>query len=286
MWFAISVYSPRWEHFVAVFDVITERKQAEEQIKKLNENLMAQVEQVEVANRELNRALTELTRSNQELQEFAYVASHDLQEPLRMVTSYLQLLERRYQGQLDADADEFIHFAVDGAQRMYELIRGLLAYSRVGTHGGPFVPVDCEEIVGQVLDNLQIVIGENQATVTYDPLPTVRADPTQMAQLFQNLIGNALKFRGQRPPEIHVGAEWQGDEWLFRVCDNGIGIEIQYAERIFVIFQRLHTREEYPGTGIGLALCKRIVERHGGRIWVESEPGQGSCFFFTLPDGE
>jgi PAS domain S-box-containing protein len=244
---------------------ITERKRAEEQ---------------------LRRYAAELERSNQELQQFAYVASHDLQEPLRMVTSYLQLLERRYQGQLDADADEFIHFAVDGAQRMYELIRGLLAYSRVGTHGGPFVPVDCEEIVGQVLDNLQIVIGENQATVTYDPLPTVRADPTQMAQLFQNLIGNALKFRGQRPPEIHVGAEWQGDEWLFRVCDNGIGIEIQYAERIFVIFQRLHTREEYPGTGIGLALCKRIVERHGGRIWVESEPGQGSCFFFTLPDGE
>jgi signal transduction histidine kinase len=235
------------------------------------------------AEEQIRRYADELTRSNQELQQFAYIASHDLQEPLRMVTSYLQLLERRYHGQLDADADEFIQFAVDGAQRMHELIRDLLAYSRVGTLGGPFVPVDCERVFGQVLDNLKVAIRESEATVTCDPLPAVMADPIQLGQLFQNLIGNAIKFRGQRSPEIHVSATRHDGDWLISVRDNGIGIEAQYAERIFVIFQRLHTREEYPGTGIGLAVCKRIVERHGGRIWVESQPGQGATFSFTIP---
>jgi PAS domain S-box-containing protein len=248
-------------------------------------------EQLEQHARDLEQQAQELQRSNAELQQFAYVASHDLQEPLRMITSYLQLLERRYQGQLDADADDYIGFAVDGAARMSELLRGLLAYSRVGTQGQPFEPTDTQVILEQVLANLKLAVDESEATITHDQLPTVMADPIQLAQLFQNLVGNALKFRRDVPPKIHVHAERQahgsageGALWLFSVRDNGIGIEPQYAERIFVIFQRLHTRDKYPGTGIGLALCKRIAERHGGRIWVESEPGNGSTFFFTIPD--
>jgi light-regulated signal transduction histidine kinase (bacteriophytochrome) len=250
---------------------------------RLYEQAQQEIAVREEAEKTLEGYAAELERSNQELQQFAYVASHDLQEPLRMVTSYLQLLERRYKGKLDESADDFIHFAVDGANRMRELIQGLLAYSRVGTQGQPLEEIACEEVVAQVLDDLQVAIGESDATMTCDPLPVVMADPIQLGQLFQNLIGNALKFRGERPPEIHVGSEQKGDEWLLWVRDNGIGMEPQYIERIFVIFQRLHTRDEYPGTGIGLAVCKRIVERHGGRIWVESEPGQGSTFFFTLP---
>jgi len=234
----------------------------------------------------LERYAAELERSNQELQQFAYVASHDLQEPLRMVTSYLQLLERRYKGKLDADADDFIHFAVDGASRMRDLIQALLAYSRVGTHGTPLQAIDSQGVLDRVLENLQVAIAESNATVTHDPLPTVVADAYQLSQLLQNLVGNAIKFRGERRPAIHVSVENRGRDWLFSVQDNGIGIEPRYAERIFAIFQRLHTRDEYPGTGIGLAVCKRIVERHGGRIWVESEPGQGSTFYFTLPRAE
>jgi hypothetical protein len=261
---------------------------------RLYEQARQEIAERKRAEAELERYAQELERSNRELQQFAYVASHDLQEPLRMVTSYLQLLEKRYQGQLDADADEFIHFAVDGAAHMRELIRGLLAYSRVGTRGAPLERTACQGVLARVLDNLKLAIEESGATVTHDPLPAVMADPTQLARLFQNLIDNALKFRSDRSPQIHVGAEYlpprQGEEgrgeghWRFSVRDNGIGMEPQYAERIFVIFQRLHTREEYPGTGIGLALCKRIVERHGGRIWVESQPGEGSTFYFTIPD--
>ncbi len=235
------------------------------------------------AERALERYAADLEQSNQELQQFAYIASHDLQEPLRMVTSYLQLLEQRYKGKLDASADDFIHFAVDGANRMRELIQGLLAYSRVETRGTPLQAVDSQAVLEQVLKDLQIAIAENQALVTHDPLPTVLADAIQLSQVFQNLISNAVKFRGDRRPAIHVGVENDDTEWQFSVRDNGIGIEPQHTERIFAIFQRLHTRHEYPGTGIGLAVCKRIVERHGGRIWVESEPGQGSTFFFTIP---
>jgi signal transduction histidine kinase len=234
----------------------------------------------------LERYAAELERSNQELQQFAYVASHDLQEPLRMVTSYLQLLQRRYEGKLDANADDFIDFAVNGASRMRELIQGLLTYSRVGTHSRALEPIDCQAILGVVLDSLQVAIAESDASVTSDSLPTVMADGTQLSQLFQNLIANAIKFRGDRRPEIHVGVEDRDTEWLFSVRDNGIGIEPAYGERIFAIFQRLHSRHEYPGTGIGLAVCKRIVERHGGRIWVESEPEKGSTFCFTLPNGK
>jgi PAS domain S-box-containing protein len=230
------------------------------------------------------RQRQELARSNTELQQFAYIASHDLQEPLRMITSYLQLLERRYRGKLDADADDFIAFAVDGATRMKTLINDLLAYSRVGTHGKSFEPIDCTVVVERAIVNLKIAIAESYATVTYDALPTVVGDAGQLVQLFQNLIGNAIKFRGEAAPIVQIWAERQAQQWQFSVQDNGIGIDPQYAKRIFVIFQRLHQRSEYSGTGIGLAVCKKIVERHNGEIWVQSEPGQGSTFCFTIPD--
>lgn len=232
----------------------------------------------------LAKRTDELARSNHELEQFAYVASHDLQEPLRMVSSYTQLLARRYKGKLDQDAEEFIAYAVDGANRMQRLINDLLTFSRVSTRGHPFEQTDCNAVLRDVLDNLQIAIQECGATVTHDALPTLMADPTQIAQLLQNLIGNALKFHGDAPPQIHIGALRQEGEWVFSVRDNGIGIAPEFFERIFIIFQRLNPRERYPGTGIGLAVCKRIIERHGGHIWVESTPGQGSAFSFALPD--
>ncbi|HYV29882.1 MAG TPA: ATP-binding protein, partial [Candidatus Binatia bacterium] len=229
----------------------------------------------------------ELERSNKELEQFASVASHDLQEPLRMIASYTQLLERRYKDKLDADACEFIAFAVEGAARMQALINDLLAYSRVGARAKAFGPTDCAQILQRVLKNLEIAIEESQARITSANPPEVMGDPTQLTQLFQNLIGNAIKFHGQTPPNIHLSARLEDEgstpEWHFAVRDQGIGLEPSYFERIFVIFQRLHSREEYPGTGIGLAVCKKIVERHGGRIWVESQVGHGSTFHFTLP---
>jgi signal transduction histidine kinase len=232
----------------------------------------------------LRRLAVNLERSNTDLEQFAYVASHDLQEPLRAVAGCVQLLQQRYTGHLDAHADELMAHAVDGAGRMRMLITDLLDYSRVTTRGRPLEPIDCNAVLAQALANLQVAMRESGALVTSDPLPTVPADATQLQQVFQNLLSNALKFRSQAPPTIHIGVECQAGDWQFSVRDNGIGLEPQYAERIFVIFQRLHTRREYAGTGIGLALCKKIVERHGGQIWVRSEPGQGATFYFTLPN--
>jgi light-regulated signal transduction histidine kinase (bacteriophytochrome) len=240
-------------------------------------------EKLQKANTELERQAVELRRSNEELQQFAYTASHDLQEPLRMVTSYVQLLAKRYQGKLDAEASEFINYTVEGASRMQALITDLLNYSRVQTKDRFFTMTDCEEVLARALLLLQVNIEEAQAVVTHDVLPTVRADESQLGQLLQNLISNALKFHGEQPPRVHISAKPDGRQWVFAVQDNGIGIAPQFAERIFVVFQRLHTRREFSGTGIGLAICKKIVERHGGRIWVESELGKGSTFYFTLP---
>ncbi|HSU76073.1 MAG TPA: PAS domain S-box protein [Burkholderiales bacterium] len=251
---------------------VTERKRAEAELRRAHDELAKKAE--------------ELERSNAELEQFAYVASHDLQEPLRMVSSYTQLLARRYQDQLPAEAQEFMHFTVDGAARMKQLIEDLLAYSRVGTKGKELVPVSLEAPLKRALTNLRTAIEESGATVSADALPTVDADEVQLAQVFQNLIGNALKFRGKAAPRIHVGAAEQAGEWQISIADNGIGIEPQYFERIFMLFQRLHAMGEYPGTGIGLAICKKVAERHGGRIWVSSTPGAGSTFHFTLPKKE
>jgi len=230
----------------------------------------------------LEATVADLQRSNKELEQFAYVASHDLQEPLRMVSSYTQLLAERYKDKLDDKANLFIHYAVDGAVRMQLLINDLLAFSRIGTKGKPLVTVDAHAVLGEVIQNLKMTIKETKAIITNDNLPEVRADSSQLAQLFQNLIGNALKFRGEVYPLIHIAATDEGTEWLFSVRDNGIGIDPQFADKVFVIFQRLHTKEEYPGSGIGLAICKKIVDRHGGRIWFESESGKGATFYFTL----
>ena len=251
--------------FLIVARDVTERKQMEQQ---------------------LDDTLADLKRSNAELEQFAYIASHDLQEPLRMITSYMQIIEEDYKGKLDADADQYIAFTVEGAKRMQTLIDDLLAYSRVGTRGEPFIPTSMNSVLSKAIANLQVAIEESHAVVTHDQLPTVLGDESQLIQLFQNLLGNAIKFRGDDAPIIHVGVEETKDGWVFSVHDNGIGIDMKYIERIFTIFQRLHARDEYPGTGIGLAVVKKIVERHGGRIWVESAPESGSTFYFTLPTRE
>ena len=262
-----SIYRDESGAVIGVFAAardISERKRAEEEVRRYAEDLR---------------------RSNQELEHFAYVASHDLQEPLRTVSSFSQLLAKRYHGKLDTDADEFITFVVEGATRMQTLINDLLAYSRVGTRGKPFAPVDCQAILQDAKENLKAAIAESGAVITHDALPTVTGDRTQLTQLFQNLFSNAIKFRrAGESPRIHVSAELQDDLWQLSVRDNGSGIDPQFFDRIFIIFQRLHGRDEYPGTGIGLAICKKIVERHGGRMWVESEQGRGSTFHFTIPN--
>jgi len=265
--------TPEKKFFTMIARDITERVRSEQERARAEEALKQKAQ--------------ELARSNSELEQFAYIVSHDLQEPLRMVRSYLQLLERRHKERLDEEARGFISYAVDGAARMRRLISDLLTYSRVTTHARPLTRTDCSHILDFALTDLKIAIEESDAVVTHDPLPTVAADETQLKQVFQNLISNGIKFHKENSrPEIHVGVEQQDEEWVFAVSDNGIGIDPQYFEQIFIIFQRLHSQEEYPGTGIGLALCKKIVERHGGRMWVESEAGQGSTFYFTIPKRE
>ncbi len=241
---------------------ITERRRREKELKKLSD---------------------ELARSNTDLKDFAYVASHDLKKPLQSIEGFVKLLGRRYKGKLDAKADEFIEYIGSGVKRMQMLIKDLLEYSQIGAKGKKFKPTDCSGVVEKAVGNLQVAIEERNAVVTYDELPTVMIDTPQMISLFQNLIDNAIKFCGKEAPRIHISAERKGDEWVFSIRDNGIGIDPNDSERIFEMFQRLHGRTDYPGTGIGLALCKRIIEGHGGRIWVESKTGKGSTFYFTMP---
>ena len=253
---------------------VIDRQRSEEQVRALNEDLENRVRE----------RTTELSRSNTELEQFAYVAAHDLQEPLRKVVGFTQLLAEHCQGRLDSDADEFISYAVDGATRMQQLIRELLAYSRVGAGDRVLRPIDCERVLECSLANLQATLDESRAVVTHEPLPTVIADEGLLVQVLQNLIGNAVKFKGTETPRVHIKADRQVDQWAFSVRDNGIGIDPQFKERIFEIFQRLHNRTAFPGTGIGLAICKKAIERHGGRIWVDSETGEGASFHFTIPD--
>ena len=247
------------------------------------EKLSEEISEREQAQKKLKQVVEELERSNKELEQFAYVASHDLQEPLRMVASYVQLLQRRYKDKLDDNANEFIAYAVDGSKRMQGLINDLLAYSRVGSLGKDFDSINSEAVLDRVVGNLEVSIKESGAIVTHDSMPAVIADGTQIVQLFQNLIGNAIKYRNEDIPRVHISAKENGKDIIFSFNDNGIGIDPQYYERIFTIFQRLHGKGEYSGTGIGLAICKKIVERHGGKIWVESLPGKGATFYFTIP---
>ncbi len=272
---------------VAVLEFFSNKiEKPDDELLTVMANVSAQLGQVierTAAQQELARKAEDLARSNADLELFAYVASHDLQEPLRMVASYTQLLARRYQGKLGAEADEFIGFAVDGATRMQQLIQDLLSYSRLTTRAKKHSFTSAEAACRSALENLRESVQSSNALVSVEPLPTVLGDATQLTQLFQNLVGNAIKYRNERRPEIRVAAKPNGNEWTFSVQDNGIGIEPQYSERIFQMFQRLHTRGEYSGTGIGLAICKKIVENHGGKIWVESQPGHGTTFLFTIP---
>jgi light-regulated signal transduction histidine kinase (bacteriophytochrome) len=246
-------------------------------------SLIKQIDRRKKTEQRLKTIMEELTRSNQELEQFAYITSHDLQEPLRMVTSYVTLLEKRNRDKLDSDSKDFINFAVDGTKRMQQLINDLLTYSRVGTRGKPFTKTNCKTVMEKTIKNLEIAIKEKGAKVSYNALPTIIADEAQIIQLFQNLIGNAIKFCQNKPPKIKIRTREDDDKWIFGVQDNGIGIAPEFHERIFQIFQRLHTRQEYKGTGIGLAVSKRIVDRHGGKIWVDSKPGKGTTFWFTIP---
>jgi signal transduction histidine kinase len=268
----------------AILNILDDFEDEKRKVEAINSELRREVAERASAEQALREKTDALGRSNAELEQFAYVASHDLQEPLRMVSSYMQLFEKRFAGQVDPQAKKYIDYAVEGAKRMQALIGGLLEFSRVGRIDEPFGPVNTDAALDQALLNLRSAIDENQAVVTRGALPNVTGNAGRLAQVFQNLIGNAIKFRRpDQAPSIHVSAAARVKEWLFTVKDNGIGIDAQYVDRIFVIFQRLHTRSEYPGTGIGLSICKKVIERHGGRIWVESQPGAGATFLFTLP---
>jgi PAS domain S-box-containing protein len=265
LWSSANIYRPGTETVIATIaqgQDITERLKAEEDLRKYAEHLK---------------------RSNEDLERFAYIASHDLQEPLRNVISFSQLLERRYRGQLNSDADEYIEYIVEGGKRMQALVNDLLEYSRVNTRAEPFRSTRCDEVLEKALQNLQFAIDETRAVIKSTHLPVLTVDPEQLRMVFQNLISNAIKFRRDEPPFIQISTEKIPGMWKFAVQDNGIGIDSAFFDRIFVIFQRLHTRDRYPGTGVGLAIVKKIIERHGGRIWVESEVGVGSTFYFTLP---
>lgn len=261
---------------------ISTRRAVEKALQEQNLVLQQEISNRQRAESALLKSNQELARSNAELEQFAYVASHDLQAPLATIASYAQLLEKRYKDQLDSKASKFIDNIVHGCTRMQTLIDDLLEYSRVGRSRKPFQLTDCNHAVEQALANLQGAIRETQAVVTYSELPAVMGDISQLVQLFQNLVGNSIKYRHDAPPVVHITACKQEKDWLFSVSDNGIGIATQHQARIFQIFQRLHTQKEYSGTGIGLAICQKIVERHGGYIWVESKPGQGSTFYFTV----
>jgi light-regulated signal transduction histidine kinase (bacteriophytochrome) len=267
----------------ALLNILDDLNQSSEDLRKAHDVLEVRVTE---RTAELRQRTEELARSNAELEQFAYVASHDLQEPLRMISSYVQLLGRRYKGKIDKDADEFIGFASEGASRMQRMINDLLAYSRIGTRGKNFEPVNLEEVLKRALENLQMAIKEKNAIITHDPLPMAFGDSGQMIQVFQNLIDNAIKFSGEKQPSVHVSYKLEGNDCICSVQDNGIGIAPEYVNRLFLLFQRLHTRKEYPGTGLGLAICKRIIERHGGRIWVKSLPGEGSIFYFKIPTAQ
>ncbi|MEP7125384.1 MAG: ATP-binding protein [Byssovorax sp.] len=268
----------------AILNILEDFDAEKSKVEEANVELRREVAERRVAELALMQKTVELARSNAELEQFAYVASHDLQEPLRMVSSYVQLFEKRYRGQVDEQADKYIHYAVEGARRMQLLIGGLLEYSRMGRPDVEPSEVSAEVPLEQALSNLRSTLEEAAVEVTHDPMPQVIADPAQLTQVFQNLIGNAIKFRRRDvPAKIHVAVDTEKSPYIFSVRDNGIGIAPEYAERIFVIFQRLHTRAEYPGTGIGLSICKKVLERHGGRIWVESTLGAGATFHFTLP---
>jgi signal transduction histidine kinase len=277
-------------HSVSMADAPAEIRLLADQVERMRLRIVAEYAMAEEARDDAQRArdvveeqALDLQRSNAELEQFAYVASHDLQEPLRKVASFCQLLERRYKGQLDERGEQYIEFAVDGAKRMQQLINDLLAFSRVGKASADFVPVNLNETLAQALRQLAAVLDETGATVTHDDLPTINGEATLLVQLFQNLVGNGVKFLGDEPPRVHIGIRRDAEMWELSCSDNGIGIEPQYADKIFVIFQRLHARDEYPGTGIGLAMCKKIVEHHGGRIWLDTDSGRGAVFRWTLP---
>ena len=259
--------------FRSILTDVTRLKDTEEALNRVSDELELTVQ----------ARIRDLERSNLELQQFAYVASHDLQEPLRMVISYLTLVEKRYRDKLDPEVQEFVRTAIDGGLRMKALIDDLLAYSRIDSHHNTLTPTDMNKVVAGTIGALAVAIRESKADIVVEPLPIIIADESQMLQVIQNLISNAIKFRGPEPPVIHISAVAQGKEWIFLVKDYGIGLNEAYSEKIFVMFQRLHTKEEYPGTGIGLAIVKKIVDRHGGRIWVESEEDKGATFFFTIP---